>query len=90
MRHLAIICAVCTIVGCDSAERRRTAAERVAGDTVAQVWRRAASVDSVLTRGDTTIVWLSPTNWTATDAPQAGVRVGPAGHVLAVQWVTGG
>jgi hypothetical protein len=47
-------------------------------------------VDSVRTRGDTATVWVSPRNWMATDAPQAGVRVLPDGRVAAIQWILGG
>ena len=90
MRCAAIACALVAILGCNSAERRRAVAEQVAKDTVAKVWHHSVGVDSVLPRGDTTIVWISPTNWMATDAPQAGVRVGPAGRVLGIQWILGG
>jgi hypothetical protein len=54
------------------------------------VWHHTVGVDSVQSRGDTAIVWISPTNWMATDAPRAGVRVGPAGRVVAIQWINGG
>jgi hypothetical protein len=90
MRHLAIACTFIAFVGCTSPERRRAEAERVAQDTVARAWRHTVGVDSVVMRSDTTVVWISPTNWLATDAPQAGVRVGPAGRVLAIQWIYGG
>ena len=85
-----LACCPILLVACSSPERRRAEAERIAQDTVARAWRHAVGVDSVMTRGDTTIVWLSPTNWLATDAPQAGVRVGPGGRVLAIHWVHGG
>jgi hypothetical protein len=90
MRRVLIACALLAFAACNSAERRRVVAEQVAKDTVAAVWHHTVGVDSVLPRGDTTVVWISPTNWMATDAPQAGVRVGPAGRVLAIQWIFGG
>ena len=90
MRYVAIACALAALVGCRSAARRRADAEQAAKDTVAAVWHHTVGVDSVLSRGDTTLVWISPTNWMATDAPQAGVRVGPTGRVLAIQWIMGG
>jgi hypothetical protein len=90
MRYVMLACCLLAYVGCSSPERRRAEAERVARDTVGRAWRHTVGVDSVLARGDTTIVWISPTNWMATDAPQAGVRVGPAGRVVAIQWVNGG
>ena len=69
---------------------RRAIAERVAQDTAARAWRHAVGVDSVRMHGDTALVWVSPRDWRATDAPQAGVRVTPDGRVVAVQWVHGG
>jgi hypothetical protein len=90
MRYVVFTCWLIAFAGCGSPERRRAEAERVAQDTVSRAWRHTVGVDSVLARGDTTIVWISPTNWMATDAPQAGVRVGPTGRVLAIQWVYGG
>ena len=90
MRTIAAACTLAACVACHSAERRRAVAEQVARDTVAQAWHHTVGIDSVVPRGDTTIVWISPTNWMATDAPQAGVRVGPAGRVLAIQWIFGG
>jgi hypothetical protein len=68
----------------------RRVAERVAQDTAARAWQHAVGVDSVRMRSDTTLVWVSPRHWQATDAPQAGVRVTPEGRVAAVQWVLGG
>jgi hypothetical protein len=85
-----LTCCLIALAGCSSPERRRAEAEQVARDTVARAWRHTVGVDSVLARGDTTIVWISPTNWMATDAPQAGVRVGPEGRVFAIQWIYGG
>jgi hypothetical protein len=90
MRPLVIASMLAACTGTRSAERRRAVAERVAQDTAAQAWRHTVGVDSVLSQGDTTIVWVSPRNWMATDAPQAAVRVGPAGRVVGVKWIFGG
>lgn len=68
----------------------RATAERVAQDTASHAWRHAVGVDSVRMRGDTATVWVSPRDWMATDAPQAGVRVTPDGRVAAIQWILGG
>jgi hypothetical protein len=68
----------------------RLVAEQVAKDTASRAWRHLVGVDSVRMRGDTAVVWVSPRNWRATDAPQAGVHVTPDGRVAAVQWVLGG
>ena len=76
--------------GCASTESPRALAERVAQGTAARAWRHEVDVDSIRLRANTTIVWVSPRNWMATDAPQAGVRVAPGGRVVAVQWVLGG
>ncbi len=72
------------------AQSRTRAAERVALDTASRAWRHAAGVDSVRGVGDTVVVWVSPRDWTATDAPQAGVRVAPGGRVVGVPWILGG
>jgi hypothetical protein len=71
-------------------QRDRAAARAVARDTAAHAWRHEVDVDSVRLRGDTTVVWVSPRNWMATDAPQAGVRVMPRGRVVGVEWIMGG
>ena len=68
----------------------RVRAERIAEDTTARAWRHAVGVDSVRMRGDTTVVWVSPRNWQATDAPQAGVHVTPSEQISTIQWVMGG
>jgi hypothetical protein len=73
----------------DSA-RVRAVAERVAQDTAARAWRHAVGVDSVQTRGDTTVIWVSPRDWMATDAPQAVVRVSRDGRILGIRWIMGG
>lgn len=86
----ALICAFLMFSGCGSAERERAVAEQVARDTAMRAWRHEVGVDSVRVRGDTTLVWVSPRNWMATDAPQAGVRVMPGGRVLSIQWIMGG
>ena len=70
--------------------RERAAAERVALDTTGRAWRHTVGVDSLRTRGDTTIVWVSPTNWMATDEPQAGIYVVPGARIARIQWVHGG
>jgi hypothetical protein len=70
--------------------RLRAIAERVAQDTASRAWRHAVGVDSVRMGGDTATVWVSPRDWMATDAPQAGVRVTPDGRVAAIQWILGG
>ena len=68
----------------------RVRAERIAQDTAARAWRHAVGVDSVRMRGDTAVVWVSPRNWQATDAPQAGVYVTPSEQISTIQWVLGG
>ena len=72
----------------DGAQRARL--ERIAQDTASRAWKHAVGVDSVRTRGDTTVVWVSPRDWRATDAPQAGVRVMRDGRIAAIQWIMGG
>jgi len=68
----------------------RVRAERIAQDTAARAWRHAVGVDSVRMRGDTAVVWVSPRDWQATDAPQAGVHVTPREQISTIQWVLGG
>ena len=75
---------------CRQTASTRASAERVAQDTVKRAWRHEVGVDSVHQRGDTTIVWVSPRKWMATDAPQAGVSVAPSGRVVSIHWVLGG
>jgi hypothetical protein len=71
-------------------EGDRAVALAAAQDTARRQWRHEVGVDSVQMRGDTTVVWVSPRNWMATDAPQAGVRVLPRGRVAGIQWILGG
>ena len=82
------------LVACaDPAEERariRAAAERVAQDTVSRAWSHAVGVDSVVMLGDTSVVWVSPRNWLATDAPQAGVRVDRDAKIVGIKWIMGG
>src|SRR5215207_5843907 len=91
---LAALAAVTIVAACeDRAPERaqfRAVAERVAQDTAARAWQHAVGVDSVRMRGDTATVWVSPRNWMATDAPQAGVRVLPDGRVADIEWILGG
>jgi hypothetical protein len=93
-RWLCALTIVTTLTACLGAEptrsHARVVAERVAQDTASRAWHHAVGVDSVCMRGDTAIVWVSPRDWRATDAPQAGVWVTPHGAVAAVQWVLGG
>src|SRR5688500_14535411 len=81
-------------IGCRDTEadraRERAAAERIALDTTGRAWRHTVAVDSVLARGDTTIVWVSPSNWMATDEPSAGVHVAPGTRIVRIQWIYGG
>ena len=90
----AALVAAAALAACQDREgeqaRLRAAAEAAALDTASRAWRHAVGVDSVVVRGDTTTVWVSPRNWMATDAPQAGVRVSPDGRVASVQWILGG
>ena len=92
--RLSALMVTATVTACRRAEPvsspARRVAERVAQDTASRAWQHAVGVDSVRMRGDTAIVWVSPRDWMATDAPQAGVRVTPNGQVAAVQWVLGG
>jgi hypothetical protein len=88
--HLIAAYALLALTACRSASRERAVAERVAQDTVSRTWRHEVGVDSVRLHGDTNVVWISPRNWMATDAPQAGVRVAPTGRVLSIQWILGG
>lgn len=66
------------------------AATAAAQDTARRQWRHEVGVDSVQSRGDTLVVWVSPRQWMATDAPQAGVRVVPVGRIVEIQWIMGG
>jgi hypothetical protein len=92
IRHglLLLISTGLALAGCRGRANDRTIAERVARDTASRAWRHDVGVDSVRQLGDTTIVWVSPRNWMATDAPQAGVRVGRGGRVVSIQWIMGG
>jgi hypothetical protein len=92
--HLACLVVMFAITACargalTSAEFRARA-EVVARDTASHARRHEVGVDSVRMRKDTAVVWVSPRNWMATDAPQAGVRVGPDGRIVAIQWIMGG
>jgi hypothetical protein len=69
---------------------KRVEVQQIALDTASRAWNHAAGVDSVRMHGDTAVVWVSPRDWQATDAPQAGVRVTPDGRITAIQWVMGG
>ena len=89
----AFVLAVASALSCrapaEDAERNRPADSTVARDTAAKAWKHEVGVDSTVTRGDTTIVWVSPRNFLATDGPQAGVRV-LGGRIVAIQWILGG
>jgi hypothetical protein len=85
----AVLVLGCRDTGADQA-RHRTAAERVALDTTGRAWRHTVAVDSVRLRGDTVIVWVSPSNWMATDEPNAGVHVVPDARIVRIQWIHGG
>jgi hypothetical protein len=93
-RHVAIAIGIVLGAGCRpparDQERDRAAALAAAQDTARRQWKHEVGVDSVQSRGDTTVVWVSPRNWMATDAPQAGVRVLPPGRVVAIRWILGG
>jgi hypothetical protein len=71
-------------------ERDRAVALKAAQDTAGQRWQHEVGVDSVQMRGNTTVVWVSPRNWMATDAPQASVRVLAGGRVVGIRWILGG
>jgi hypothetical protein len=86
---LSVFCVLACDVAPDPA-RVEQLARTNAQDTVARAWKRATKVDSILTRADTSIVWISPAVWMATDAPQASVKVRRDGRVVAVQWIAGG
>ena len=94
MRRVAILIGLTLVLGCRAQARvateDRALALTAAQDTVRRQWRHEVGVDSVQVRGDTTVVWVSPRNWMATDAPQAGVRVLPRGRIVAIQWIMGG
>jgi hypothetical protein len=81
-------------VGCPPSardpERDRAVALKAAQDTASHQWHHEVGVDSVQMRGDTTVVWVSPRNWMATDAPQARVRILSPGRVVGIQWILGG
>jgi hypothetical protein len=68
----------------------RARIERIAQDTASRAWNHAVGVDSVHTHGDTAVVWVSPRDWRATDAPQAAVHVTFDGRIAAIQWIMGG
>ena len=90
----ALLIVVTLVIACrDTAAEQaqeRAAAERVALDTTGRAWNQTVSVDSVLTRGDTSVVWVSPSNWMATDEPNAGVHVVPGARIVRIQWIYGG
>jgi hypothetical protein len=81
-------------VGCRPSARDpkgdRAVALKTAQDTASRQWQHEVGVDSVQMRGDTTVVWVSPRNWMATDAPRARVRILSGGHVAGIQWIMGG
>jgi hypothetical protein len=89
-RRLTALAALFMLSACDTAHAPRAHPERVALDSVGRAWKHTVGVDSVRQRGDTTVVWVSPTNWMATDAPQAGVHVGPEGKIINIEWIFGG
>ena len=78
------------MAGCGQPGPSRAVAERLAMDSVSRTWNHPVGVDSVRLRADTTIVWVSPRNWMATDAPQAGVHVAPNARIARIQWIFGG
>jgi hypothetical protein len=90
----AVLIAASLVIGCrDTAAdqaRQRAAAERVALDMTGRAWNHSVAVDSFLTRGDTAIVWVSPSDWMATDEPNAGVHVVPGARIVRIQWIYGG
>ena len=94
MLRVTILIGLTVALGCrakpDGATTNRVVAERAAQDTARRQWRHEVGVDSVQVRRDTTVVWVSPRNWMATDAPQAGVRVLPGGRIVGIQWIMGG
>ena len=71
-------------------DRDQSAALAAAQDTASRQWKHEVGVDSIQTSGDTSIVWVSPRNWNATDAPHAAVRVLPDGRIIVVHWIMGG
>ena len=81
-------------LGCTSPsreqERDRAVALTTAQDTARHQWQHEVGVDSVLLHGDTTVVWVSPRSWMATDAPQAAVSVLRGGRIVGVRWIMGG
>ena len=94
MQRVAILIGLTVALACrserDAVARDRTAAETAARDTARRQWQHEVGIDSAQVRGDTTVVWVSPRNWLATDAPQAGVRVLPGGRIVSIQWIMGG
>ena len=92
--RVALVAAAAMGLGCGTssrdAKRDEAAALAAAQDTAARQWKHEVGVDSVQTRSDTTIVWVSPRNWLATDAPQAGVKVLPTARIVGIQWIMGG
>jgi hypothetical protein len=91
---VAVAAGIIMAIGCRPAARDpvrdRAAALAAAQDTARHQWHHEVGVDSVQTRGDTTVVWVSPRNWMATDAPQAGVGVIPSGRIVGIRWIMGG
>jgi hypothetical protein len=94
MLRIALTISVVLGIGCRPStgdrERGRAVALTTAQDTARRQWQHEVGVDSVQGRGDTTIVWVSPRNWMATDAPQAAVRVLPRGRIASIRWILGG
>lgn len=91
---ICILLGLAFALGCRAESRvhaqEQAVAMNAAQDTVRHQWHHEVGVDSVQVRGDTTVVWVSPRNWMATDAPQAGVRVLPRGRIVAIRWIMGG
>jgi hypothetical protein len=71
-------------------EQDRAVVLIAAQDTARRQWQHEVGVDSVREHGDTSVVWVSPRNWMATDAPQAAVRVLRGGRIVGIQWILGG
>ena len=88
--RLIPLAALIALSACDTVQAPSAQPERVALDSVGRAWKHSVGVDSVRQHGDTTVVWVSPTNWMATDAPQAGVLVGADGKIISIKWIFGG
>jgi hypothetical protein len=91
--RVPVVIALALIAACKSSERDskrdQSVALAAAQDTASKQWKHEVGVDSIQMRGDTSVVWVSPRNWQATDAPQAVVRV-LDGRIVVVHWIMGG